>query len=176
VSAAPILDRDLSLDARAALNVAHAMSRANDSERRFGAAWQRALRGLTRPLWDAPDESTRGFAWTTASSRIIAERLFAQHGASPDEIARMEGRGVRSFVLKLSHGKRAQKAAATRTQEQAITEALALREEMNARVWTANAVYQSEISGAMRATHRAVHRAIVGESTAWCEWCAEGGQ
>jgi len=153
------------LDARAALQQAQTTSRRNEASRWAGAAWRVAL-----------EELTREFAWGDGSSRAIATRLFAQHGASPEEIARMERRGARSFVLKLRHGKRAQRTAATRTQEQAITEALALREEMNARVWAANAVYQSELSGAMRATHRAVHRAIVGESTAWCEWCAEDGR
>lgn len=164
MSAAPILDRDLSLDARAALNVAHAMSRANDSERRFGAAWQRALRGLTRPLWDAPDDDPAHLAW----------RLFAADGAQIDEFLQMRWRDSRSWVRKFSPGRKASGPVAP-PRDHALIVALRERAAANDRALMQFAVYGSaaDHAEAVRDTHRAVHRALADDNTSWCEWCAE---
>ena len=78
----------------------------------------------------------------------------------------MTERGRRSFVLKLRHGKRSKKTPTARTQERAITEALALREEMNRRVSS-----PSDVEFVARATHCSLHRALTGEDTRGCRWC-----
>ena len=142
-------------DAREALQRARIVERLNQTSRFLDAPWRCAL-----------GEITRGFEWGEDASRIIAERLFARYGATLEEIAQMTERGRRSFVLKLRHGKRSKKTPTARTQERAITEALALREEMNRRVSS-----PSDVEFVARATHRAVHRALTGEDTRGCKWC-----
>ncbi len=164
MSAAPILDRDLSLDARAALNVAHAMSRANDSERRFGAAWQRALRGLTRPLWDAPDDDPAHLAW----------RLFAADGAQIDEFLQMRWRDSRSWVRKLSHGKRVPRTASP-------PQGLEIELETERALANRLIALALGMANGVRHTHRRVHRALNGGPVIdalgiECEWCAKGSQ
>lgn len=154
-------------DARAALQQARTVSRLNDTSRRVGQ-WFLALEMFTR--------SDRWRTYPQADSpRDVASRLFARHGATLEEIAQMTERGSRVFVLKLSRGKRAKKSVATRTQEHAIVEALALRDEMNARAMIPAAVYGegAEFGDVVRATHRAVHRALAGEDTRGCKWCEE---
>ena len=177
-------------DAREALQRARIVERLNQTSRFLDAPWRCALGEITRGFeWgeerariverlnqtsrflDAPwrcalGEITRGFEWGEDASRIIAERLFARYGATLEEIAQMTERGRRSFVLKLRHGKRSKKTPTARTQERAITEALALREEMNRRVSS-----PSDVEFVARATHRAVHRALTGEDTRGCKWC-----
>jgi hypothetical protein len=147
-------------DARVALQQARTVSRLNDTSRGVGQ-WFLSLEMFTR--------SDRWRTYPQADSpRDVASRLFARHGATIEEIAQMTERGSRVFVLKLSHGKRAKKTLTTRTQEHAITGALALREEMNRRVSS-----PSDVEFVARATHRALHRALVGEDTRGCKWCEE---
>ena len=142
-------------DAREALQRARIVERLNQTSRFLDAPWRCAL-----------GEITRGFEWGEDASRIIAERLFARYGATLEEIAQMTERGRRSFVLKLRHGKRSKKTPTARTQERAITEALALREEMNRRVSS-----PSDVEFVARATHCSLHRALTGEDTRGCKWC-----
>ena len=144
-------------DAREALQRARIVERLNQTSRFLDAPWRCAL-----------GEITRGFEWGEDASRIIAERLFARYGATLEEIAQMTERGRRSFVLKLRHGKRSKKTPTARTQERAITEALALREEMNRRVSS-----PSDVEFVARATHCSLHRALTGEDTRGCRWCEE---
>ena len=161
MSAAPSLPLGAPFDARAALQQAHTVERLNQTSRFFDAPWRCAL-----------GEITRGFEWGEDASRVIAERLFARYGATLEEIAQMTERGRRSFVLKLRHGKSTKRAPTTRTQEHAITEALALREEMNKQA-TARRDSIAGVVYAARATHRATHRALTGEDTRGCRWCSE---
>jgi hypothetical protein len=156
---------DAPLESRAALQVAHAMSRRNEATRWGDAAWRYALWRLTRgPTWNSlADNPLR-----------VAARLFAADGATAAERAQMQTRGARSFVLKLSHGKRGRKTETLRTQEHAITEALALREEMTAIAASARHAYANERCGAIFATHPAFHRALAGDDTSWCRWCKDG--
>lgn len=164
MSAALKFLEDLPLDARAALSVAHAMSRANDSERRFGAAWQRALRGLTRPLWDTSIDDPAYAAW----------KLFAADGASRDELLQMRSRGLRSWVRKFSHGKQAPRTAS-------LSQELEIELEIESALATRLIALAIGVANGVRHTHRRVHRALNGGPVidalgGECEWCAEGGQ
>lgn len=160
---------DLSDDARDILDEIEDMSRCN------------ATNGTTREVIVRPSTGetvTVTLPWaaalavrertSAAQAESVAARLFARYGATLEEIAQMTERGRRSFVLKLRHGKRAKKTPTARTQEHALTEALALRDEMNARVSS-----PSDVEFVARATHRAVHRALTGEDTRGCKWCEE---
>lgn len=164
MSAAPILDRDLPLDARAALCEANAASRAMLAREWGSAPWRRALLGMVCPPWDTFVDDPAYVAW----------KLFAADGACYDELLQMRSRDSRSWVRKLSHGKRVPRTASP-------PQGLEIELETERALANRLIALALGMANGVRHTHRRVHRALNGGPVIdalgiECEWCAKGSQ
>lgn len=136
----------LAPDAFEALVVAGAMSESNASDRETGAVWRYALN--SPPIYRSPNPARRS-----------AYVLPTYDGDRPALGPRPRPHGL----------------FAHHNDELDLELALVRREELKAMQYGDPRFFPGA-SVVIRRSHRAVHEALAGEPTPWCEWCGEGGR